>query len=331
MRRVFRTTIIALNMVALAAFGAHAADEGSTATLPGFLERYHPALHRIQAVYYKLRMDEHQTSRPGHRKPPLDDMRLRWLPRGIGRQHRFDLLEPDGSVRTAKVLTADGSFAARRTAQVDGESGKAVFRYADVRPASEEEAFLKASMVWIRTPFAAYTVYEEPIDQWLSDPERRVKVTGFSEYQEAGIRKARLSFVMLFGDKPCSGYFIFAPDAGYVLLAYADESPLGLRINVEYGEPVDGIPTVKRVAYRSRKYGDQPYLIAETTGVQSGPAPAEMFGPDAFGLPDLRKQERGGLFLLPLGIAGLLIALALAAILRRRNPAAVQAAFTAEP
>jgi hypothetical protein len=295
------------------------ADAASEVSLEHFLAEYTPAVERIEDAYFRLCISERQRTRPGHRPPGMSDIRLRWFPRGIGRQHRFDLLRADGTVDFAKVSTGSGEFSVKRNDDAKVTPGTPAFHYTRIASSGETAASVKGTIAWIRTPFAPYTVYDTRIDEYLRDPQEHITLTDLTKSNKDGAPTATLSFRQRWRGKTVHGHFVFAPESGWVLLEYQEGPPLGQHINVEYGKAIDGIPMIKKVTCRSTKYGQEPYLVAEVTDVQSGPAPDEMFTTATFGLPDVTQPPTRSWLWLSLGLGGLAIALVLGRAFRHRR------------
>jgi hypothetical protein len=207
--------------------------------------------------------------------------------------------------------------------QVDGKY------LADEINTQNYKAFVERIRLGAKLPFAPYCFYEDTILDFLS--EDAVTIEELEDFEEADARRVRVRYRALYpniGGKKIEffGWFLFAPDDGWVLLEFqrggkSQKSP-HLHCRLTYGEKISSIPVVEKVEYW-RTEGEERTVQATFVAkdVVFEPADPKQFTLQAFGIPDALGlgEERRSVSRLVIVVVNIAIVLILIAFALKRR------------
>jgi hypothetical protein len=191
---------------------------------------------------------------------------------------------PDKSNQDIRVASPERSFVLRRDPQ--GISVKKVSRLNEEYDTYQQNVTDVSAVV--RAP---YSYFEMPIADYLSKKEATIE--SVKEEVVSGQPLLRVRFHVLpwteqlrqEGLKQTEGWFLFDPQAHWALYGFEikdimqdSQPPFGQRESLEYGQPANGIPVLKRVKMEKfNKDGVFDLAEGDVKSVRFGPTDAEEF------------------------------------------------------
>lgn len=287
-----------------------------------FLAIYEPAVERIAEVYRHSQMDV-TFSRSKFRNQA--DVTVRFSIGASGDKLRFErnyLTGPESGKRRAAVASPIVSFGVEagpdkpyQVAEMSSDLGEAM------------------DFARMRCPvaFAPYVYFNGTIPQYLN-----FDVVDIKSIEEATVHGERRVAVTYgppgpppdpFENKGQQGRFVFLPDRSWalrgnvVIVGTEQDDVPDVKVDIEYGDDVDGVPIVKsyETYYEApgRKVNIERYDV--TKFVPKAPPDSDFTLP-AFGLPDVAQSRPGfGRYTIVLvGVAVLILGLAVRFWLTRR-------------
>lgn len=283
------------------------------------------ATRKLQEFYTHLQLTEKQTGIHVERMHPGSKNSVLLRFDSHGRSLRYSQLDSNRKTLASIVATKEQSFRVARS-NVDQE-----FELYELNQRSYDEQVQSLQFWGPKLPFAAYTIQEfRVVDSLIDNPGcESLSCTPVVHNDQSAVR---VDFVYKpEPDEPADipRYelrVILAPENSWALLKYESGTfaPTKNVIagEITYDKVVDGIPIAKSADYWSIENGKRiDVLHAELVELKREPAPDKVFAPEAFGIVLGKSVERTNtpIWSLILGISGLVVAVLLAYLARRKS------------